>query len=82
MSVAVDASGDVYVGDVDNQRIQKFTGTGAYLTRWGTFGSGAGELNSPGGLAVNSAGDVYVADTDNHRIQVFSPPPALVAVAR
>ena len=35
-------------------------------------GSGAGEFNSPFGVAVDGAGDVYVVDTNNDRIQKFS----------
>ncbi len=34
--VAVDASGNVYVADWGNYRIQKFSSTGAYITAWGT----------------------------------------------
>jgi hypothetical protein len=39
----------------------------------GTHGTGAGQFDSPGGVAVNeSTGDVYVADTNNNRIQRFA----------
>src|SRR5689334_24611668 len=34
--VAVDASGHVFVGDPGNMRIQKFEGTGTFLTAWST----------------------------------------------
>jgi DNA-binding beta-propeller fold protein YncE len=37
--MALDASGNVYVADLGNNRIQKFTGAGVYLTKWGTLGS-------------------------------------------
>ena len=33
--VAVDAGGNVYVADTNNGRIQKFTGSGSYVTQWG-----------------------------------------------
>ncbi len=40
---------------------------------FGAPGSGAGQLESPGGDAVNDAtGDVYVADTGNHRVDEFT----------
>jgi DNA-binding beta-propeller fold protein YncE len=61
-SVAVDASGFVYVADQVNQRIQKFTGTGAYLTQWGSYGYGDGQFRSPSGVAVDAQGNVYVSD--------------------
>jgi sugar lactone lactonase YvrE len=71
-SVAVDHEGNVYVTDNDNQRIQKFDGTGHFLLKWGSSGIGAGQFVSPGGLAVDSQGNVLVADAVVARIQKFS----------
>jgi len=68
----VDNSGDVYVADTGNHRIQRFTVGGNYRTGWGTYGTGDGQFASPTGVAVDSLGGVYVADTDNHRIQKFT----------
>ncbi len=76
--MATDAGGDVYVVDAGNHRIQKFTGTGTYLTQWGSLGSGDGQFIFPYGVATDTFGDVYVADTGNHRIQKFSPAPVSV----
>ena len=42
-----------------------------FLTQWGQEGSGAGQFESPAGVAVASDGSLYVADTGNHRIQKF-----------
>jgi DNA-binding beta-propeller fold protein YncE len=70
--VAVDAAGHVYVTDANNDRIQKFTGNGTFLTAWGSAGSGLGELSFPIGIAVDGNGDVYVVDTGNERIQTFA----------
>jgi uncharacterized protein (TIGR03663 family) len=41
------------------------------LQSWGSFGSGAGQLDYPKGLAVDAVGNTYVADSYNHRVQVF-----------
>jgi len=70
--VAVDSSGNVYVADTWNNRIQKFTSTGTFITKWGSSGSGDGQFSSPTGVAVDSEGNVYVVDYWNHRIQKFS----------
>jgi sugar lactone lactonase YvrE len=70
--VAIDGSGNVYVVDSDNNRIQKFTGTGSFVTKWGVSGSGDGQFNSPSGIALDASGNVFVADSYNHRIQKFS----------
>ncbi len=76
--MAVDSSGNVYVADVRNHRIQKFDSSGTYLNKWGAFGSGDGQFNFPVrgvldtvGVAVDSSGKVYVVDQENHRIQKF-----------
>jgi hypothetical protein len=68
---AVDSTGDVYVADYGNSRVQKFTSSGAFVAKWGGLGSGNGQLNYPAGIAVDSAGYAYVADTNNFRIQKF-----------
>ena len=70
--IAVDSSGNVYVADTLNYRIQKFTSDGQFITRWGSEGSGDGQFDWPSGIAVDSSGNVYVADTLNDRIQKFT----------
>ena len=77
MGIAIDGAGNVYVVEVgddffNNDRIQKFTSSGEFITKWGSGGSGDGEFSSPYGLSIGSAGYVYVADTDNDRIQKFT----------
>lgn len=71
--LAADAYGNVYVADRGNHRIQKFTSDGAFVARFGSYGTGAGQLNGPSGLEVDAAGNVYVADCLNNRIEVFRP---------
>jgi len=69
--VAVGGSGNVYVSDVGNYRIQKFTSSGAYVTQWGTQGNGNGQFQATHGVAVDASGHVYASDLGNNRIQVF-----------
>ena len=57
--------------DSRNNRIQKYTKDGIFLSAWGKSGQGPGELNLPWGLALDQAGNVYVADWRNDRIQKF-----------
>jgi tripartite motif-containing protein 71 len=76
--IATDASGNVYVADNGNYRIQKFNSAGGFLTTWGHFwfpglgGSGDGLFGYPSAVAVGPDGNVYVVDQDNARVQVFS----------
>ena len=67
--------GSVYVLENINARIQKFTSTGVFVTKWGTHGTGDGEFDAPLGVAVAPDGSVYVADSINDRIQKFSVGP-------
>ncbi len=71
--LAVDQSdGSVYVTDPLNDRVQKFTATGAYVGQFGGSGNGDGQLSLPQGVAVDpGSGDVYVGDTNNNRVQRF-----------
>lgn len=70
--IALDSNGFVYVADVYNHRIQKFTHEGEFLTKFGQFGSNSGGLNKPAGNAIGLDCRVYVADTANNRIHVFT----------
>jgi len=69
--IAVDASGNIFVGEFARNRVQKFSSAPAFLTKWGSSGSGNGQFARPNSLAVDRSNDVYVADRDNNRIQKF-----------
>jgi DNA-binding beta-propeller fold protein YncE len=75
--VAVDAGGNVYVADSNNDTIRKIAPGGSVTTLAGlagsagsTDGTGAGaRFNSPKGVAVDAVGNVYVADSNNDTIR-------------
>jgi tripartite motif-containing protein 71 len=54
---------------MDNDRIQKFTSDGQFISKCGTGGSANGEFSKPACLAIDSSDNVYVTDQDNGRIQ-------------
>ena len=70
--LAADAAGNVYVAELYNHRIQKFTSDGAFITQWGTFGDGNGQFQYPGEMAVDAAGNVYVPEYNQHWVQQFT----------
>jgi DNA-binding beta-propeller fold protein YncE len=72
--VAVDDERDhVYCSDEWANTISVFDSSGKFIRKWGTTGSGDGELSHPAGLAVEKNGNVIVVDSGNNRLQVFSP---------
>jgi len=79
-AVAVDASGNLYIADSNNNRIRKVSGgvitTVAGDGNFGYNGDGMPAtdawLNGPNGLTVDSAGDIFIADTGNGRIRKVS----------
>lgn len=70
--IAIDASGDVFVADGNNARIQVFNSSGEFLRKWGSFGRGEGQFDFPSGIAIDTSGNVFVVDLGNDRIQVFN----------
>jgi NHL repeat len=80
--VAVDqSSGDVYVVDSGNARVQKFEAGGAYVSQFGGGETPASAFSSPSAVAVDnstnpfdaSVGDVYVVDAGDNVVDRFTP---------
>jgi streptogramin lyase len=63
MNVAIDGSGNIFVAEGVNHRIQKFDSNGTFLTKWGTLGGNNGEFDTPTGLAVDGSGNVFVSES-------------------
>jgi parallel beta-helix repeat protein len=71
--IAFDNSGDLYVVDQGNSRIQKLTSSGVYLSQFGgSYGPNPGEFISAQSIAFDSVGNIYVVDQSNHRVQKFN----------
>jgi tripartite motif-containing protein 71 len=70
-SVAVDAEGNVYVGDTDNYRVEKFDRNGKFLTQWGTQGRSDNQFTEIADIAIDNQNNVYVSDYQNDTIQKF-----------
>ncbi|MBI4882640.1 MAG: hypothetical protein HY826_01140 [Actinobacteria bacterium] len=73
--LAVDGAGNVYVADLNNDRIRKVTPAGVVSTLAGSTGGftdgtgAAAQFNDPYGVAVDGAGNILVADTLNRVIR-------------
>jgi DNA-binding beta-propeller fold protein YncE len=76
--VALTPSGNVWVADFANDRVQEFSPALSFVRALGAAGDLPGEFKQPSAIAVGPSGDIYVADTWNHRVQVFASDGAFV----
>src|ERR1700739_1827170 len=76
--IAIDALGNIFIADYDNQRIRKINTAGIISTLAGNGTAGytgdggpatAAELNQPSGIATDAAGNVYIGDTYNNLVR-------------
>jgi len=80
VGLAIDASGNLYVGEEGNDNIRKITPTGVVTTFAGTGSEGAvdgvgtaASFRNPWGVGVDASGNVYVGDTYNSKIRKITP---------
>jgi DNA-binding beta-propeller fold protein YncE len=66
-----DNSGRVYVADTFQGYISIFNTNGTFLSILGGYGTEAGQLRSPAGVAVDMQGRLFVAALNNHRVESF-----------
>ena len=88
--VAVDAVGNIYIADQNNQRIRKVNSNGIISTVAGNGTQGfsgdggaatSAQLNSPSGVTVDAAGNIYIADQFNNRIRKVNSSGVISTVA-
>lgn len=70
-SVAVGPDGSLFAADFYNDRIQKFTADGTFLTAFGTPAKGPG--HSEIAIAVDTGGTVWTANFAGNRVERWRP---------
>jgi NHL repeat len=90
-SVSLDASGNLFIGDSQNERIRKvakdgttstFAGNGVAGFAEGTGGAnGTAQFQYPQGTAFDASGNLYVADTWNNAVRKVAPDGTVTTIA-
>ena len=68
--VTFDNEGYLYVVDSYNPCIKKFTTTGQYISKFGSYGSNPGQLKTPTSIIIDT-NLLYVSEYDNNRVSIF-----------
>jgi RHS repeat-associated protein len=71
VGVTIDASGNVWVADEVDNRLDEFKENGEFIKEFGVEGKEAGKIKQPVGLAYDN-GNLYVTEAANQRVQEFS----------
>ena len=71
VSLDFDSSGNLYVADNNNRRIQKFDSSGNYLTSFGSYGTTNGKFINPHFITIDKYNSIYVGDRERNNVQVF-----------
>jgi uncharacterized protein (TIGR03437 family) len=88
--VAVDAAGNLFIADSQNDRVRKVSPGGIISTVAGNGSQGfsgdggpatSASLNQPFGVAVDAVGNPFIADTANSRVRKVSPGGIISTVA-
>ena len=69
--LTIDSSGDLWITEETNARVQEFSETGGYVKAFGSAGTGAGQFGDPTSIAI-AGGDFYIADYTDNRVDEFS----------
>ena len=70
--IDVDSSGNIYVMDMGNNRIQKLGPDGRFLKSIGRAGQGPGDLQRAFSMDIDPQDLLYVSDAGNMRLQIFN----------
>ena len=71
VDAAYDSSGNIYVVERDNDRIQKFNSSLVYQAKQGSF-SRTSAFYNPYGMFIDSSDNIYVADFTNQTTRKFN----------
>lgn len=72
VGIAVGPDGSIYTTEMFNERVQKFTPDGTFITKWSPATAVGFSQFFARGIGVDSSGNVYVSDFNSQTIAKFS----------
>jgi len=69
VDITVDSTGNIYVSDLTNYRVQKFDKNGNYILTIGRKGQGPGEFQQPSSLCIDNKDRICILE--QRRIHIF-----------
>jgi sugar lactone lactonase YvrE len=72
-ALATDPSGNVWIADWQNSRLEEFNSTEELVRTVGSHGSGNGQFEGLDAVAVDGTGHVWAAECATDRVDKFSP---------
>jgi sugar lactone lactonase YvrE len=70
-NIAIGPTGDVFVVETSNFRVQRFTPDGKSVRVYGEVGDTSGKFARPKGIAIDREGLMHVADAAFQNVQIF-----------
>lgn len=70
-NIAIGPSGDAFIVDTGNFRVQRFRADGTHIRSYGEAGNVAGTFARPKGISVDRSGRIYVGDAAFQNVQIF-----------
>ena len=70
-AVVMDNNEHIFVAELDNPRVQKFTSRGKYLLKFGQKAFWGSQLHDPYGLTLSPDNKLYITDWEKGRVLVY-----------
>ncbi|MCJ7579609.1 MAG: 6-bladed beta-propeller, partial [Candidatus Aminicenantes bacterium] len=71
VDIAVDSENSIFILDIKEKVLYKFSEEGKLQKRIGRSGQGPGEFERPNSVFIDAKDNIYILDSQNRRVEVF-----------